>query len=148
MPESTLRSVEALRLQEAARAERHAQEAQEIITEMDHLRETLTSGIGRLAELSQKLRTHALRQRDDLTSGYLAYSNAYSRICGAMNQGLRRTATMGRVLDAAKATQEETRQREAQEDEYRRMRAQTREVEKLSLPARDDFDLVYGEETD
>jgi hypothetical protein len=52
---------------------------------------------------------------------------------------------MGRVLDAAKANQEESKLREAREEEGRRMRAQNREIQKLSLPTNDDFDLVYGD---
>jgi hypothetical protein len=136
------------RLQEEERVERHEKEAKAIIDEMASVRESISTSVLKLVELSQRLRTHALRQRDDMTSGYLTYSNAYARICGALNQGLRRTASMGRVLDTAKANQEETRQREAIEEEQRKLRAQNREIEKLSLPTSDDFDLIYGDEAE
>jgi hypothetical protein len=137
--------IRTIRLQEEERVERHEKEAKTIIAGMDEARKTIEQEILRLADLSQRLRTHALRQRDDMTSGYLAYSNAYMRICGALNQGLRRTASMGKVLDMAKANQEESKLREAREEEGRRMRAQNREIQKLSLPTNDDFDLVYGD---
>jgi hypothetical protein len=137
--------IRTIRLQEEERVERHEKEAKGIISEMDVARKTIEQEVGKLADLSQRLRTHALRQRDDMTSGYLAYSNAYMRICGALNQGLRRTASMGKVLDTAKANQEESKLRETREEEGRRMRATNREIHKLSLPTSDDFDLVYGE---
>ena len=152
MPEMTVAQKNGLiltaRLQEEQRIERHEKEAKAIIEEMSSLKESLLVSVQKLADLSQKLRQHALRQRDDMTAGYMAYSNAFVRICGALNQGLRRTASMGRVLDTAKANQEETKHREAREEEDRRLRAQNREIEKLSLPTSDDFDLVYGDAGD
>jgi SMC interacting uncharacterized protein involved in chromosome segregation len=136
--------VRTARLQEEERAEQHEKEAKEIVQGIDEARRTIEQAVSKLAEMSQKLRTHALRQRNDLTSGYLAFSNAHMRICGALSQGLRRTASMGRVLESSKLSQEEAKQRDLREEEQRRMRAQNREIEKLSLPTNDDFDLVYG----
>lgn len=133
------------RAQEKERATRHEEQAKKIIEEMATVRAEIEGSVLRLAELSQRLRTHALRQRDDLTSGYLSYSSAFSRICGALSSGLRRTASMGKVLDAAKAAQEETHRREVREEELRQARARTKEIERLSLPTNDDFDLVYGD---
>lgn len=130
------------------RAERHEKEAKTIIDEMSLVRENISTGVTKLVELSQRLRTHALRERDEMTQGYIAYSNAYARICGALNQGLRRTASMGRVLDSAKANQEEAKQRETKEEARGKLRAQNREIEKLSLPTSDDFALVYGEDSE
>lgn len=127
--------------------ERHEKEAKEILSQIDETRKSLEQGIAKLAEQSGRLRTHALRQRNDLTPGYLAFSSAYQRICGALSQGLKRTASMSRVLDTAKANQEESRLREADEEKRRQARAQARQIERLSLPTSDDFDLVYGDES-
>jgi len=132
------------RAQEKERATRHEEQARSIISEMETTREAIEASILKLVGLAQQLRTHALRNRDDLTTGYLSYSSAYTRICGALNSGLRRTASMNRVLDAAKAAQEETERREAREEEHRLARVRVKEIEKLSLPTNDDFDLVYG----
>jgi hypothetical protein len=136
--------IRTIRIQEDERIAKHEKDAKGIIAEMDDARKSIEQEVRRLSDLSQKLRTHALRQKDDMTGGYVAYSNAYVRICGALNQGLRRTASMERVLDTAKANQEESKLREAREEQGRRMRAHNREIQKLSLPTSDDFDLVYG----
>lgn len=137
MPDVQFRTA---RLQEEELDQRHEQEAQRILQSMEDLRTDIEQKVGQMADLSMKLRSHALRRRNDLTSGYLAYSNAYARICGALGQGLRRTASVGRVLEAAKASQEENRRWE-ERHESRGQRA----IEKLSLPTNDDFDQVYGD---
>lgn len=136
------------RMQEKERSARHEEQAKQIIEEMETTSQEVSNAVLRLAGLAQKLRTHALRQRDDLTPGYLSYSSAYTRICGALSSGLRRTASMNRVLDAAKVVQEETERRENREAEARQVRARTKEIERLSLPTSDDFDLVYGDMTE
>lgn len=133
------------RIQEKERATRHEEQAKKIIHDMEQVRQEVSASVTRLASLAQQLRTHALRHQDDLTSGYLSYSSAFTRICGALNSGLRRTASMGRVLDAAKATQEETERWVVREEEARQARARTKEIERLSLPTSDDFELVYGD---
>lgn len=113
----------------------------DLLGQMDRSRQTLESETLRLATLSQELRSFVLRHRDDMTSSYLAYSSAYSRICGAVAQGLRRTAHVGRVLNAARAHQEMVEQRSA--------RTPARDLQEQTasrLPATEDFDLVYGDE--
>lgn len=149
MPEQMANGlIQTARSREAERAQQHEKRANEIIHQMDAARQAIEAEVQKLALLSQELRSHAMRNRDDLTTGYLAYSNAYTRICGALGQGLRRTASMGRVLDSAKANQEEAKQREAHEEERQRLRAQTKQVERLKLPTSEDFDLVYGAESE
>lgn len=133
--------IRTVRLQEEEQDQRHEAEAQKILKNMEDLRLDIEQKVSQMAEWSNKLRSHALRRRGDLTSGYLAYSNAYARICGALSQGLRRTASVARVLEAAKVSQEENRRWE----ERRESKAQRTVVEKLSLPSSDDFDQVYGD---
>lgn len=133
--------IRTVRLQEEEQDQRHEAEAQKILKSMEDLRLDIEQKVSQMAEWSNKLRSHALRRRGDLTSGYLAYSNAYARICGALSQGLRRTASVARVLEAAKVSQEENRRWE----ERRESKAQRTVVEKLSLPSSDDFDQVYGD---
>jgi hypothetical protein len=132
------------RAQEREQATHHEEQAKLIISQMEEARQTIEGSVLRLASLAQQLRTHALRRRDDLTTGYLSFSSAYTRICGALNSGLRRTASMSRILDQAKMAQEETERREQREASARQARAQAKEIERLSLPTSDDFDLVYG----
>jgi len=146
MPDLQLENglVRTARMQEEEHEQLYEKQADEIIQEMATSREAIEKEVLKLAQLSMKLRTHVTRRRNALTTGYLAFSNAYMRICGALNQGLKRTATMGRVLTTAKGERDEAKLRDAREEDRRKMHAQEREIEKLSLPADDDFELVYG----
>ncbi len=86
---------------------------EEIATEMDSLRETLNLASQRMVELSRVLYTHIRRvgSADPTTPAYIAYANAWGRLAGAVQQGIRRTLTTNRFLDRAIADQKTDRDR-------------------------------------
>ena len=126
--------------------QRHTAEAEELVRSLVEVREEIEQKLTQLLELSQRLRTHVLRRRTDLTGAYLACSNAHLRICGALSQGVRRTAGIVRTLDTSKLALEDQQRRERELAEKAKIRASQRHVEKLSLPESDDFDQVFGDD--
>jgi hypothetical protein len=73
----------------------------EIVAEITSLRETVDLAARRIGDLSRTLYGHSRRQADATTPAYIAFANTWTRLAGAIQQGLRRTSTVDRVLDRA-----------------------------------------------
>lgn len=141
---SQARLAEMLRSREANFQEQHEKRVQELIVQIQEARQEIDVVAGRLHAASLELAKEARRVRDDTTNPNLMYASAHTRLAGAMNQGVRRTAPMDRFLNRAAAQREEAQRREEREREQREIRAQSREVQRLKLPTSDDFEELYG----
>lgn len=72
---------------------------EEIVEEIDSLRETINLASQRVIDLSRTLYAQVRRAAGTpSTPAYIAYSNAWSRLAGAIQQGLRRNVTASRIL--------------------------------------------------
>jgi hypothetical protein len=117
----------------------------ELVSQIQKSRKVAEESVQKLYELSTQLQSRARRSPFDGASAYVIFANAHLRMAGALGQGFRRTASMDRVLDVAKAEQEEARRQEAADEERRKIRESQRRVQKLTLTSDDDFDSVYGD---
>lgn len=125
------------------------QEVDTLVEQIKKAREDLEADLGKLQELSMDLRARCRRNLgDEVTGRYLTWVNAHLRITGALSNGLRRTASMDRVLDRAQADLEEARRRAQEEARRLEARDHQRHVNKLILPTSDDFDEVFGDLVD
>lgn len=106
----------------------------EIVQEIGDLRKGVDQGARRIYELSRVLHDRARRdQQDDTTGVYIAFSNAWSRFAGMVNQGLSRTASADRLLKLlpTEADKEEAA-READRREQRQARRERRRQARVS----------------
>lgn len=110
-------------------------------------REEVEAAVAKLQQASSDLRNFARRNPEESATSYLVFANAHLRVTGAFTSGLRRTASIDRVLNRAQAAEQAQRRRA--EDEQRRLEARNheREVRRLTLPTTDHDALaeVYGE---
>jgi hypothetical protein len=120
-------------------------ELKELVEQIQAARRVTEESVAKLSELTQQLYSKARRSLFDGSSAYVLFANAHLRMAGALSQGMRRTASMDRVLNIAEAEREESRRRDIQEEERRLVREAQRKVRKLQLPTGDDFDEVYGD---
>jgi len=140
-----VRRVEAQRLREEELRQQRDKTAQATITQIQKIRGEIETSVARLHELSLELRTSARRTLDASSSSHIVYANAHLRVVGALTQGLRRTASMDRVLLIGQREQEDARRREEEARQDREVREHDRLVDQLSLPSEDDFEELYGE---
>lgn len=82
----------------------------EIVEEVTGLRETIHLAAQRVIELTHTLGQSARRHvAAEHTSAYVVYANAWGRLAGAVQHGLRRVQSMDRIVERAQ---------KAQRDEY------------------------------
>lgn len=153
MPSQERIAEEAQRIQALQQRAADAQQQQEqkcdaIVEQIKATRADLEGGMAKLGQLTQQLRQHVRRNQNESTSRYLTYANAHQRLAGALGTGLRRTASMDRLLGVAKEEQREAREREAELERRQETRDHQRLVDRLTLPTADDFEEVYGEVID
>lgn len=120
-------------------------EPAEIIQQMQDLRQEIDGSIARLHELGTLLRTKAMRTRTEESPSQIVFANAHLRLAGALNQGLRRAASMDRVLIVARLEREEEERRREQEEQRAVQRKRQQQVAQLQNPTDSDFDDLYGE---
>jgi hypothetical protein len=142
---------------------------EDIISEIRQQRDTVERGCRRIYELSQVLyaktrRDRVLQEREAGTDEnarerlaqeyrlYIAYSNAWSRFAGMVDQGLKRTSSLDRImvrtagekLQEAERIADLTRKEQARLD--REARRQTQQSVPWPSPTVEDLVSLYGEE--
>ena len=121
------------------------------VEQIREMRAEIDDRVGKLHELSTRLRTQAMRSGDESTSSLVNFANAHMRIAGAVSTGMRRTTAMDRVLQRAKDEQGQVRER-AEREETRRLQVarqheQAKQIAKLQTPMDDDLEQLFGEVT-
>lgn len=116
-----------------------------LVAQIQQARGELDTTLTKLARLTDELRRTVRQDRDEATSRYLIYATAHQRLAGALGAGIRRAASMDRLLGAAKEEQREAREREAEQQRRQETRDHQRMVDQLTLPTDDDFYEVYGD---
>lgn len=105
----------------------------------------MDDGIAKLQEASLELRSVCRRNYDEASSSYLIFANSHIRLAGALSQGIRRTASMDRVLANAAREREDAKVREEEFRRQQQVRDHQKLVQKLQLPTEDAFDELFGE---
>ena len=136
-----------MRRREAESREARERESLAIVEKIKQARADVDAAVQKLQQTSMELKAYARRNPDESGSSLMVFANAHLRVCGACSQGVRRTASMDRVLNRAAQEQELARRREAEDEKRAEERAHRRKVKKLSLPVPDPdaFAEVYGE---
>lgn len=113
---------------------------EEIVRDIQNLRDTIHNASARLLELSRVLYHHARRERNQTSAGgvYLTYANAWTRFAGMVSQGIQRTRSAERVLGLLEDPAPDTRVEQAPAPEARSMPVRSSALE--------DLIAVYGEE--
>lgn len=150
MPESRLSRVEQLEALRRKAEEDNDREVGSLVEKIKESRREVETALSRLAELAEEMRGRSRRVPSEASSSLTVFATAHLRFASAVSQGLKRTASMDRVLDRAKADQEEAKRREALEKQWADRRQARKDVERLILPVSDDdaFDGLYGEIVD
>lgn len=140
----------ALRRREGESRQQREKEDEAAIEWVRDARQTIETALLGLQRAASEMRDRARRSPDEVSANHLIYANAHLRLTGALTNGLRRAASMERVLNSAEAKREDARRRDEEDHLRRELRAHERHVDQLSLPAPDvdDFDEVYGDLTD
>jgi hypothetical protein len=144
MPESQPTQVNPLEALRRRAEEANSREVETLVEQIKEARREVEASLAKLTHLAEEMRGRA-RRSPDSSSGLVVFANAHLRFAGAASQGMRRTASMDRVLDRAKAEKEELQQREAQDRKWAEARQARKQVERLVLPTDDGFDELYGE---
>lgn len=131
-----------------SREETNSREIEGLITQMKEAQQEVDTALSKLAYLSGELRGRAQRHPTESSHSYLVYANAHLRFAGAATQGMKRTAATSRILDRAKAEQEEQKRRKQLDLERAEAREKQEELRRLAAPTEDDFSQLYGEVVD
>lgn len=146
MPEAALKTQAAVPISREAEArQRHVQHVEALVERIHKTRQELDERIAQLTEVATELRSVCRRNFDEASSSYLIYANSHLRLAGALSQGVRRTASMDRVLVNAAKEREDAKQREEVFRRQQEVRAHGKLVQKLQLPADDAFEELFGE---
>lgn len=119
-----------------------------LLAQIQEAQQEVDTALNKLVYLAGELRGRAQRHPTETSHSYLVYANAHLRFAGAATQGMRRTAATSRILDRAKAEQEDRKRREEQEAEREKARERREELRRLAAPVEDDFLELYGEVVD
>ena len=139
------RVIDRLREGDDAADRQHKAAVQKIVDEMLTVRKEIGTSVTKLSLLCDRLQTQVRRRQDDTTSSYTMYATGHQRLASALSNGIRRTASMDRMLDRAAQEREEDRRRAERELAMAKARQQKRALDKSLLPSDDDFAEVYGE---
>ncbi len=135
-----------------SREETNSREIEGLIVQMKEAQQEVDTALSKLVYLSGELRGKAQRHPTESSHSYLIYANAHLRFAGAAVQGMKRTAATSRILDRAKAEQEDQKRRKRQDQERAEAREKQEEKQKelrrLAAPTDDDFSQLYGEVVD
>jgi hypothetical protein len=142
--DSEAQEIEVLRRQEVEAKQQQKQETA-IVQQIQEARKDVESSVKKLHDLSLALRSKTRRSLDGGSSGYLVFANAHLRLAGALTQGVKRAASMDRVLKRAQSEQEETRRRAKEDRQRREDRAYQKQLQQLQQPSEDAFEQLYGE---
>lgn len=125
--------------------QRHAEHVDALVDRVKSLRSDIDRAVSQLVDASTELRAVCRRNYDEASASYLVFANSHLRLAGALAQGVRRTASMDRMLVNAAREREDAREREAAFQRQQEMRAHSKLVEQLQVPTDDDFQDVFGE---
>lgn len=137
--------VNAVLNREAEVRRRHEEHVQAIVERIHKARSTMEVSVKELQEASEELRSVCRRNYDEASSSYLVFANSHIRLAGALLQGVRRTASMDRVLTNAAQEREEAKAREEAYKRQQEVREHGKLVAKLQLPTDDAFEELFGE---
>jgi len=145
MPPEPQTALDMLRREDGQQQQRRQLEAH--TTAVREARDEVETSLRKLQEVSARLRQFVRRAPSDEGSSQItAFANAHLRLTAALGSGIRRTASMDRLIDAAEAERQEAQRQVAQREE-RRERAQAER--RLQLPEPEDaFEELYGEMID
>lgn len=146
--ETTTTEVQLAQSREAEVRQRHVQYVEALVGQIHTVRRELDEKVARLQETASELRSVCRRNFDEASSSYLIFANSHLRLAGALSQGIKRTASMDRVLVNANREREDAKVREAEFKRQQAVRAHGKLVEKLQLPTDDGFDELFGEIVD
>lgn len=124
---------------------RHAQHVDALVVRVKALRSEIERMASQLTDASTELRAVCRRNFDEASSSYLVFANSHLRLAGALSQGVRRSATMDRMLVNAAREREDAREREAAFQRQQQIREHNKLVQQLQAPSADDFDDLFGE---
>jgi len=115
------------------------------VQQIQEIRREIETLAARLQEHAHDFRRRARRTPVEESSSHVVFANAHLRFAGAILQGLRRTASMDRVLETQRAEQREARRREEQETQQRQVYEHSRLVGQLQKPSDDSLVELYSE---
>lgn len=144
MPEVQPTQVNPLEALRKRAEEANGREVETLIEQIKEARRDVEASLAKLTHLADEMRGRARRSPESSPS-LVVFANAHLRFAGAATQGMRRTASMDRVIDRAKAEKEELQRREAQERKWAEARQARKKVERMVLPTDDAFEELYGE---
>jgi flagellar biosynthesis chaperone FliJ len=124
--------------------EANSREVETLIQQIKEARRDVEASLTKLTHLAEEMRGRA-RRSPETSSSLVTFATAHLRFAGAATQGMRRTASMDKFLDRAKAEKEETQRRETQERKWAEAYRARKQVERLVIPTADAFDELYGE---
>lgn len=125
--------------------QRHAEHVDALVERTQLLRTDIENSVARLVEASTELRAVCRRNFDEASASYLVFANSHLRLASALTQGIRRTASMDRMLVNAAREREDAREREAAFQRQQEIRKHSKLVEQLQMPSDDDFNDLFGE---
>lgn len=143
------RQILALRQRQQEARRRNEVELDAQVASIEKAREDLDHKLQDYLRLCDQLRQSSRRVAvDESSTRYRTYATLQLRMGGAITQALKRAEGGDRILNAAKARQEEDDRREEQQRVHQAARVAQRQVEQSLLPTNDDFESLYGDVDD
>ncbi len=126
--------------------ERYLKSVEQLVGEIQQLRKQADDLALRMHTKSSALRELIRRSPDEGAASLLVFANVHVRLAGAMQQGVKRTIPMDRVVKRAEQDRDDARVREAQELKQKAAREQARALEQsLNVSRGDAFNDLYGD---
>lgn len=144
MPEVQPTQVNPLEALRKRAEEANSRDVETLIEQIKEARRDVESSLAKLTHLADEMRSRA-RRNPESSSSLVVFANAHLRFAMAASQGMKRTSSMDRVIDRAKAEKEEIQRRDAQDRKWSASRKAQKQVERAILPTDDAFDELYGE---
>jgi len=136
-------AIEAARQRQVSRQQEKT--SREAVQQIQKTRQEIEILVARLQEQADVFRKQSRRALNEESGAHIAFANAHLRFSGAILQGLRRTASVDRVLETSQAEREGNRRRDEWERQQRQVRDHGRLVDRLRLPTNDPMAELYGE---
>lgn len=146
LQQNQLERIAASRRRQADGQERFLKEVGGLVGETQQLRLEAEQLSTKLGAKATALRELVRRSTDEGAPNLLVFANAHLRLAGALQQAVRRTAVMDRVVKKAEQDREEARQHEGREAQYLAAQQQAKALEQaLGVSNGDAFDELYGD---
>ena len=119
-------------------------ESAEIVKEIHSVRDEMDRLAARMVELSQALYSKVRRApADGFTSRYVTFANAWTRFGSMVDGGIRRTASVSRLVETIRREQVEAEEHAEQEARQAEKRAAQQQAAPQATP---DLVELYGQE--